>query len=434
MESANGHRVEFRSGGQIAVNRDGQTIGYHALPKAPTLERIDSYTRCFDLATHAMQAGRLDQALVTIETAMSFAPTLTARYNRGMILLELGRWQEGFENYTQATESSGSRFMRPQYRACLDYGLPCWRGEDLDGKHLLLIHDHGFGDSIMMLRYVRAVQAMGARVTLWLPPELRRLATPLAEVTDEIVEADYFCPLLFLLPLLQQTPATIPLQPYLSVDPALVNKWRARLDLDLLASELIGVAWTPGRRHDGDYPRSIPFELLKQALPDDAVLVSVQQQGAEETAAFGVECYSFEDFADCAALMSCCSKIVTVDTAAVHLAGAIGHPRISLLLGHWSSWRWLSPLYQNICVCKQTAPNDHRQVSALIWYQNRFGSATAAIEPAQGLVLEFARASGDTICRWPRVRATRSTGLGTSVLLPPKSQSHISGHFFPRRS
>jgi len=51
-------------------------------------------------------------------------------------------------------------------------------------------------------------------------------------------------------------------------------------------------------------------------------------------------------------------EIVTVDTAAVHLAGAIGHPRITLMLSHWASWRWQLPLYQNLRICKQTSPGD----------------------------------------------------------------------------
>ena len=66
----------------------------------------------------------------------------------------------------------------------------------------------------------------------------------------------------------------------------------------------------------------------------------------------------FDDFADCAALMSLMDEIVTVDTAAVHLAGAIGHPKITLLLSRWHSWRWQMPLYPNVCVCVQASEGD----------------------------------------------------------------------------
>jgi ADP-heptose:LPS heptosyltransferase len=45
--------------------------------------------------------------------------------------------------------------------------------------------------------------------------------------------------------------------------------------------------------------------------------------------------------------MTVLDEIVTVDTAAVHLGGALGHPKINLLLDtHWASWRWLAPWYK----------------------------------------------------------------------------------------
>jgi ADP-heptose:LPS heptosyltransferase len=56
--------------------------------------------------------------------------------------------------------------------------------------------------------------------------------------------------------------------------------------------------------------------------------------------------------------MSTLDVIVTVDTAAVHLAGAIGHPHIFLLLSHWASWRWQAQWYRNLDICQQDAPGD----------------------------------------------------------------------------
>lgn len=73
-----------------------------------------------------------------------------------------------------------------------------------------------------------------------------------------------------------------------------------------------------------------------------------------------VNTFSFRDFEDAAAFMVLMDEIVTVDTAAAHVAGSIGHPRITLLLPWWSSWRWRSdyPLYANMRICQQSAPGD----------------------------------------------------------------------------
>jgi hypothetical protein len=335
-------------GDRVVVNRNGELAGYRQVPHRPTPKTIDRYLRCTQTSRRAMQDGHLANALIAIETAMSFAPTLAAHYNRGMILLEMNRWEEGFADYSHAMDYPGSAFARPQYCDCIEYGLQRWRGEDIRGKRLLLIHDHGFGDSIMMLRYVPMLKAMGAEVLLWLPPPLRRLAVQCAPVVNAPVDAYFFCSLIFLLQILRQTPDTIPLQPYLKVDPALLAKWEHLRD-----RHVTGVAWQAHNTGHGDYPRNIRLDQIRSALPGVA-LINVQQSTNELPGMHVV----FEDFADCAAAMLCCERIVTIDTAAVHLAGAIGHPNVNLLLSHWASWRWLSPLYANLHVCRQDTPGD----------------------------------------------------------------------------
>jgi ADP-heptose:LPS heptosyltransferase len=94
----------------------------------------------------------------------------------------------------------------------------------------------------------------------------------------------------------------------------------------------------------------LPLETIVQRYQgQDVELHSVQKQGQEEAHSLGVTTYDFKDFADCAALMMQMDEIVSVDTAAIHLAGAIGHPHATVLLPKWHSWRWKhNPFYPNI--------------------------------------------------------------------------------------
>ena len=46
------------------------------------------------------------------------------------------------------------------------------------------------------------------------------------------------------------------------------------------------------------------------------------------------------DFADVRRRIEKMDAIVSVDTAAIHLAGAMGHPSAHLLLPFVSDWRW----------------------------------------------------------------------------------------------
>jgi hypothetical protein len=296
------------------------------------------------------KVGKLEEALVESDLSLKAYPTLRAKFNRAMILLASGRWHEGLEEYLAC--EARAPFMRPQAREALDKGMTPWRGESLRGKKLMLLHAHGFGDTIQMLRYVPSFRSVGARVVVALPPELRRLANvPFSE------GADYFCPILHLMHWLHVKPQNVDGKPYLAVNDSLVKTWRERIQVKGYKRR-VGVAWSVGKPSAGDYPREIPLWELVEALGSDVEIHSMQMQNADEARELGVITHKFEDFADCAAAMTCMNEIISVDTAALHLAGAIGHPRVIGLLSHWASWRWLAPWYANVRLCRQASADD----------------------------------------------------------------------------
>ena len=147
----------------LAVTRGDEIIGYRAIESEANDGIIADYVRHLDASTALLRKNDATQALAEIDVALTCAPTILARYNRAMILLQLGRWQEGFDEFAYCEQHS-PLFMRPQWVDAIELGHTPWRGENLAGKKLLLIHDHGFGDTIMMLRYVPLLQAMGAEV------------------------------------------------------------------------------------------------------------------------------------------------------------------------------------------------------------------------------------------------------------------------------
>jgi ADP-heptose:LPS heptosyltransferase len=68
------------------------------------------------------------------------------------------------------------------------------------------------------------------------------------------------------------------------------------------------------------------------------------------------------DFADTAALLTQLDLVITVDTAAAHLAGALGVP-VWLLLPFAPDFRWMldrtdSPWYPAMRLFRQPAPDD----------------------------------------------------------------------------
>jgi hypothetical protein len=344
-----------RPGASVLVYDAGVVIGEREVPPPTDDNLIETYLACSRSSIKLLRAGLTEQALQAADLAIKIMPTQQAKFNRAMILLQLGRWQEGFAEYGDCEASPP--FMRPWSRRAVAAGLRPWRGDSLSGKRLLLIHDHGFGDTIMMLRYVSRLWQMGADVILLAPRELYPLALHCVDMTDTLpADVDYFCTMLGLLRWLRVEPAGIPTTPYLYPHHLLRAKWKGRLDR---TRRRIGLAWSVGHFINDDFPRSIPLAALVDHFDGaDVDLYSVQQQGADEAILYGVEAYEFADFADCAAFMLNLDQIISIDTAALHLAGAIGHPDVVGLLSHWHSWRWQAPLYDNVRLCVQPIADD----------------------------------------------------------------------------
>jgi ADP-heptose:LPS heptosyltransferase len=75
---------------------------------------------------------------------------------------------------------------------------------------------------------------------------------------------------------------------------------------------------------------------------------------------------ALQDFADTAALVSELDLVITIDTAAAHLAGALGKP-VWILLPFAGGWRWLtdrsdSPWYPTARLFRQPKPGDWKSV------------------------------------------------------------------------
>ncbi len=345
VKSRNGHKAEVPVG-DIIISHAGKPIGRRAIEPREGIS-IDSYLKHFNWARELHQANFTEQALAEADRTMLVAPTLRARFNRSQILLAAGRWPEGSAEQDECEREPP--FQRPNTVKALAAGLRPWQGEQIKGKRLLLLHDHGFGDTIMMLRYVSILRNMGADVTLMMPPELLEIARQCAPITSEITpNADYFCTMLGLLNVLQVTPETVLTDvPYLAADPDAPDQRKLKC---------IGVAWSVGKFVDGEYPREIPLAMLVEKFGRN--LVSLQVQGCEEAHVFGVRHSQFNNFDQLAALMMTLDQIISVDTAALHLAGALGHPNVTALLSHWHSWRWLASWYPGVRFGVQPAPGD----------------------------------------------------------------------------
>jgi len=287
------------------------------------------------------------------------------RWDYALALLTEGDFARGFAAYE-------GRWQVPRH-AMQPLPMPPWQGESLVGKSLLVVSEQGLGDTLQFVRYLPALAALGPRVTLACQSELLRLLAGLPGIEQVLARdgplprADYHLPLLSLPHRLGATLATLPRAPYLSV-PAGIAGPPLRRPIGTRAA--IGIVWAGRPEHRNDARRSMPLELLLRLAELPGVTLVSLQKGprASDIARLGAEALiedrtpALGDFADTAALLRQLDLVIGVDTAALHLAGALGRPGF-VLLPFAADWRWLrrredTPWYPSLRLFRQTAPGD----------------------------------------------------------------------------
>lgn len=305
----------------------------------------------------ALQAlNRHRDALANFDKAIALQKDYAdAHFNRALSLLTLGDLARGFAAYEWRWKRSGMGDERRSYRGQL------WLGEyPLARKTILLHAEQGLGDTIQFARYAPLLARAGATVRVEIQPPLKHLFASLAGVAsvhakgERLPGYDVHCPF-GSLPLALKTDAgTVPADiPYLHADEQRVAKWRPMI-ADL-PGRRVALAWAGNPAHANDRNRSIALKLLEPLLTLDGVsFVSVQRElraGDDDqlTRHSQVRHIGDElaDMADTAAVLSVCDLLIAVDTAAAHLALAMG--RVAwVMLPYAPDWRWQSETGQSL--------------------------------------------------------------------------------------
>jgi hypothetical protein len=284
----------------------------------------------------------------------AIAPIPYTNYYRAQTFLALGQYDKGFG------ELCRMRGKLPEpYK-----DRPLWRGQP--NVPVIIVHEAGFGDGVQFMRYVREVAKYASSVALDLPVELQRLGSQLAPLVNDKTDGYVAC-WFDLMVLLKQTPLTVPPPPYLKPDPALIESWARRIGNG--GRQRIGIVWETkfGAEENEAERRPIQIDKFLRLLPLEGELFSLQPQEQHGAIMRGVRAFELTDFADVAALASLMDVIVSVDTAAVHVVGAIEHPNAYVMLPFAATWRWVcGNWYPRLKICQQTFPGDWESAFAQI--------------------------------------------------------------------
>ncbi len=323
------------------------------------------------------ELGRFEEADAHHLAALSISPDNAETHtNRAMMLLQAGLFQEGWEEYEWRWRT------RHFTKAIRNFTPPLWNGEALGDRVLLLHAEQGFGDTLQFCRYVPLIR--GGKIILEVPAPLVRLLARLPGVSQIVAQGtplphfDVHCPLLTLPRVFATTLETIPADtPYLRAEPRETSHWQRRLAQ--LPGLRVGLVWAGGYRPHlaaNDARRSLPLQAFEPLADVRGVsFVSLQTgpaaaQAVSSRSRLKLTDVSAEltDFAATAALIQALDLVIGVDTAVVHLAGALGKP-VWLLNRFETCWRWLrdrsdSPWYPSLRQFRQHEPGKWPEVIA----------------------------------------------------------------------
>jgi Tfp pilus assembly protein PilF len=314
-----------------------------------------------NLGAALVDVNRCEDAIAACDRALAIDPDhVEAHMSRALANLLAGDWAAAWPEYEW-------RWQRPVFAAAYpETSCPRWRGEVLgSGAQLWVRGEQGFGDHVQFARFVPLAAARAnCPVVVSAPPALHRLLGGIPGVAACVATnaappgASACIPMMSLPGLFGTVPGTVPGPfPYLAAPelPCLP---------DAGGRPRVGVVW-------GDKPkprsRAIDPNLVAAALDGLGLAVfSLQADDRADDIPAGSGWIDLRaemtDFAATAALIGQMDAVISVDTAALHLAGGLGVP-VYILLVKGADWRWMrdrdrTPWYPSARLLRQERPRD----------------------------------------------------------------------------
>ena len=258
----------------------------------------------------------------------------SAHYNLALLLLLLGRWQEGWEEHEWRWKTSfvpNPNRLPPLSREAVEHLRAT--------RKITVWPEQGMGDFIHFTGYLRAAREHH-EIKIAERPHVRDLIGLFLPDTDKapgefarLSDAGHRIVPLMSLPLLMQAWQPVP------VPPRPLAKSSRRKG----AAYRVALCWKGNFKHQNDADRSLSLNRIKALLPRRAEIIAVQLECTdaerEEVRKLGWTLAEPSSWIETKALLADVDEVFSVDTGFAHFAAAHGVPT-KLVLSEVPDWRW----------------------------------------------------------------------------------------------
>lgn len=280
------------------------------------------------------------------------------RWNLALLLLEQGKWREGWQEYGQRFDTP---VVQPLARSAEVERLR--HPSQLRPGDIVLCHgEQGLGDEIlfagMLGEFISEAKQANAEVVLAPCPRLAEIyrrsfddGRRTARVFTGTEAAPDWCVPIGDLPRFYRNRAEdFPLHDgYLSFDSEAAAKYRTVLTGGRTSRHLVGIAWRGGSDYTHAVHRTIPLQHWLPILQQNATFVSLAYHDASNEITdlrdrYGIAMIELPDvtmasnYARTVELVASLDLVITVPTSVHHVAGAIGTP-CWLVMDERAAWR-----------------------------------------------------------------------------------------------
>src|SRR3989344_9016096 len=238
----------------------------------------------YNLGVFYSDKGRINQALEHYNKALELNGNFAeAHWNKGLVLLLLGRFKEGWKEYEY-------RFKKEKPSDSRVFDKPKWDGSSLKGKRILVLSEQGFGDNINFIRYISLVKERGGHVIFECKKGLKKLfecffgIDEIVEKDNEVIpniEFDFYIHLMSLPGIFNTSLGSIPnMVPYLRV-PLAAKKFKTEFNNNDFN---IGIVWAGNPNQMNDKNRSTRFDKFKilKKIPGIKLFSLQKGEGAKQ--------------------------------------------------------------------------------------------------------------------------------------------------------